>query len=195
VRALLSALAVAMLVAGQVDAADEKKAAKKGRERIPQKLGLLVLGQPWPKEYLAVPGDTESTAQYARKAAAREMWLALAPGMPDAVEGATIGIYKGGVAEVRFSLRRDVEFAAVHRYFAGRFGKGARANVRVPVSASASKDCPPFYLMQEWSDRNNTLSIDSPAGLSSMHVSLVGPLAREQEEANKDETPDHEPCL
>jgi hypothetical protein len=200
-RRLHATLAVAILLAGHVHAADEdkakpatdKKAAKQVGEPIPQKLALLVLGRPVPPEYLAVGGP--ETVQQVRRQATLEMWRALAPEMSDAVEGAYVGSYKGGVAWVRFGLRNGVKFQDVHRYFAARHGKGKKANVRVPKKPGAHEDCPAVYLIQEWSDGKNRIKLEFSAPSAGGYVTLSGPLAREEEEATKDDIPDHESCI
>jgi hypothetical protein len=160
-------------------------------EQVPQQLGELMLGRPPPKDYIF--GESEAVAAqayYVQKGAIPKMWLAVAPGMPNVVELATITTYKGRAAQVVFALRPDVKFEVVHRNFETRFGKGQKANVRTPPIAKA-KDCPPLYLMQHWSSGDRMLTV-MWSKFSGVHVVLRTDLAREMD---RDSEPDHPPCV
>jgi hypothetical protein len=161
------------------------------QERVPQQLGELVLGKAPPKDYILGELDVvDAQAYHVPKAAIPKIWLGLAPGMPDVVEGATITTYKGRVAQVVFALRPDVKFDVVHRNFLTRFGKGQKANVRTPPIAKV-KDCAPLYLMQHWSYGGQMLTVlwDKFSGV---HVVLRNGLAREMD---RDSEPDHPRCV
>jgi len=161
------------------------------REQVPQQLGELVLGKAPPKEYILGQSDgSASQAYYVPKAVIPKMWLALASGMPDVVELATITSYKGRVVQVIFALHHDVKFEVVHRNFTSRFGKGQKVNVRTPPIAKA-KDCPPLYLMQHWSYGRSMLTVmwDKFSGVK---VVLRDELAHEMD---RDSEPDSEPCV
>lgn len=195
VRVLATALLSALLLAANVQAAEPekqpaatKKVAKKSGERVPKKLGELTLGQPIPQAY---GGGESETVQRAGASVTLEMWRALAPGMPDAVEGAYVATYKGGVASVRFGLSYAVKFEDVHRYFTERYGKGKRTNVRTPSKPGAHPDCPKFYLIQEWSSGGSTLELEWGSGL---YVTLSGELQREME-LDPDERSEAESCV
>src|SRR6266853_3951916 len=158
------------------------------REQVPQQLGELMLGKAPPKEYILGQSDgSPAQAYYVPKGVIPKMWLALAPGMPDVVELATITSYKGRVAQVIFALHHDVKFEVVHRNFTTRFGKGRKADVRTPPIAKA-RDCPPLYLMQHWSYGSSMLTVmwDKFSGVK---VVLRDDLAREM-----DRDSDSEPC-
>jgi|SRR5882762_7935353 len=159
------------------------------REQVPQQLGELVLGKAPPPKYLYGQSDGSPVqAYYVAKDALPKMWLALAPGMPDVVERATVTSYKGRVAQVIFALHHDVKFEVVHRYFTTRFGKGQKANVRTPPIAK-TKDCPPLYLMQHWSYGSSMLTVMWDKFSGAMVV-LRDDLAHEM-----DQDPDSERCV
>src|SRR5260221_554805 len=103
------------------------------RDQVPQQLGELALGKTPPSNYIFGQSDgSPAQAYYVAKDALPKMWLALAPGMPDVVESATITSYRGRVAQVVFALHHKTKFEVIHRYFTTRFGKGQKANVRTP---------------------------------------------------------------
>jgi len=161
------------------------------REQVPNQLGELVFGKAPPSKYIFGQSDGSPTeAYYVEKDALPKMWLALAPGMPNVVELATVTSYKGRVAQVIFALHYDVKFETVHRYFTARFGKGQKANVRTPPIAKA-EDCPPLYLMQHWSHGSNVLTVmwDKFSGVK---VVLRDGRAREMD---RDSESDSEPCV
>ena len=161
------------------------------REQVPQQLGELVLGKAPPAKYVFGESDGSPVqAYYVAKDALPTMWLALAPGMPDVVELATVTSYKGRVAQVVFALHPDVKFEVVHRYFTTRFGKGQKTNVRTPPIGK-SEDCPPLYLMQHWSHRKSMLTVmwDKFSGAS---VVLRDRRAREMDRHSE---PDSATCV
>jgi len=161
------------------------------REQVPQQLGELVLGKAPPPKYIFGQDDGSNTqAYYVEKDALPKMWQALAPGMPDAVELATVTSYKGRVAQVIFALHYDVQFEVVHRYLTTRFGKGQKANVRTPPIAK-NEDCPPLYLMQHWRYESRMLTVmwDKFSGVK---VVLRDGRAREMDRNSES---DSEPCV
>jgi hypothetical protein len=161
------------------------------REQVPQQLGELELGKVPPSKYIFGESDGSPVqAYYVAKDALPKMWLALAPGMPDVVELATVTSYKGRVAQVVFALHHDVKFEVVDRYFTTRFGKGQKANVRTPPIGKA-EDCPPLYLMQHWRYESSMLTVmwDKFSGVK---VVLRDGRAREMDRNSES---DSEPCV
>ena len=161
------------------------------REQFPLQLGELVLGKAPPPKYLSGESDGSPVeAFYVPAEVLPKMWQALAPGMPDVVELATVTSYKGRVAQVIFALHPDVKFEGVHRYFTTRFGKGQKTNVRTPPTGK-SEDCPPLYLMQHWSHGNSMLTVMWDK-FSGVHVVLRDGRAREMDRHSE---PDSATCV
>ena len=161
------------------------------REQVPLQLGELVLGKAPPSNYVSGESDGSPVeAFYVATEVLPKMWLALAPGMPDVVELATVTSYKGRVAQVVFALHPDVKFEVVHRYFTTRFGKGQKTNVRTPPIGK-SEDCPPLYLVQHWSRGDSMLTVMWDK-FSGVHVVLRDGRARETDRHSES---DSETCL
>lgn len=129
------------------------------REDLPRQLGELVLGQAAPPKYLIDDGAKSAVkVNYAEESALSKMWMDLAPGMPNAVELATIFSYRGRVAKVRFALKHEVGFDAAYRYLEHRFGKGRQAKIRHSYPA-AEADCPRLFLLQNWASESRLLTL------------------------------------